>query len=161
MHEVVLEKPGSKEVLLKFVKAYGFRNIQKVVHRLTKSTKEPFHFVEIMACPGGCLNGGGQIQRSTDPLTKNERKERLKGLNSVHHNGDDVAFLTSPMEHPSLLGLYRYIASQTNTSNGGNLQGLEELVGGNFVTSWLSAKWNSHKLDEDGKKIITAATLKW
>jgi len=65
------------------------------------------------------------------------------------------------MEHPSLLGVYRYITSKANTGNGGNLQKLEELLGGNFVTSWLSAKWNSQKLDEDGKKIITAATLKW
>merc|ERR1712224_1038639 len=42
---------------LKFVQAHGFKNVQK---RLEK----PDHgmsFVEVMACPGGCLNGGGQI----------------------------------------------------------------------------------------------------
>ena len=32
---------------------------QKVVDDI-KSGKANYHFVEIMACPGGCVNGGGQ-----------------------------------------------------------------------------------------------------
>ncbi|XP_074135845.1 cytosolic iron-sulfur assembly component 3 isoform X1 [Sminthopsis crassicaudata] len=57
--EVVLEKDGT--VLLHFALAYGFRNIQNLVQKL-KRGKSPYHYVEVMACPSGCLNGGGQIK---------------------------------------------------------------------------------------------------
>jgi iron only hydrogenase large subunit-like protein len=48
--------------VLRFTACYGFRNIQTIVRKLnsTSSSSLP-HFVEIMACPGGCTNGGGQI----------------------------------------------------------------------------------------------------
>nr|KAF6416559.1 nuclear prelamin A recognition factor [Molossus molossus] len=55
--EVTLEKNG--EVLLRFAAAYGFRNIQNVVLKLKKG-KFPYHFVEVLACAGGCLSGRGQ-----------------------------------------------------------------------------------------------------
>jgi hypothetical protein len=50
--------------------AYGFRNIQAVVNRLKRAaggggaaaTLEGVDFVEVMACPSGCVNGGGQVK---------------------------------------------------------------------------------------------------
>ncbi|XP_059236794.1 nuclear prelamin A recognition factor [Mustela nigripes] len=57
--EVTLEKNG--EVLLRFAAAYGFRNIQNVVLKLKKG-RFPYHFVEVLACAGGCLSGRGQAQ---------------------------------------------------------------------------------------------------
>ena len=42
-------------------KCYGFRNIQKIV-QLIKKKKCPYSYVEVMACPGGCFGGGGQIK---------------------------------------------------------------------------------------------------
>ncbi len=57
--EVVLEVGGT--AVLRFALAYGFRNIQSVMTKLRKG-KCPLHFVEIMACPGGCVNGGGQVK---------------------------------------------------------------------------------------------------
>ncbi|KAG5591420.1 hypothetical protein H5410_041934 [Solanum commersonii] len=47
--------------VLKFALCYGFRNLQNVVRKL-KMGKCDYHFLEIMACPSGCLNGGGQIK---------------------------------------------------------------------------------------------------
>ena len=44
---------------LRFAAVYGFRNIQTIVRQLKRGVC-PYHFVEVMACPGGCLNGGGQ-----------------------------------------------------------------------------------------------------
>jgi iron only hydrogenase large subunit-like protein len=52
----------------KMAKCYGFRNIQKIV-QMVKKGKCPYHYVEIMACPGGCFGGGGQIRYDT---TKNK-----------------------------------------------------------------------------------------
>ena len=40
--------------------AYGFRNIQTLVQKLKRGTCE-YDYVEVMACPSGCLNGGGQV----------------------------------------------------------------------------------------------------
>ncbi|CAM9526062.1 unnamed protein product [Bubo scandiacus] len=72
--EVTLEKEGV--VLLQFALAYGFRNIQNLVQKL-KRGKSPYHYVEVMACPSGCLNGGGQIkldgESSKDQLQQVER----------------------------------------------------------------------------------------
>uniref|UniRef100_A0A8C8BEZ4 Nuclear prelamin A recognition factor-like protein n=1 Tax=Otus sunia TaxID=257818 RepID=A0A8C8BEZ4_9STRI len=72
--EVTLEKEGV--VLLQFALAYGFRNIQNLVQKL-KRGKSPYHYIEVMACPSGCLNGGGQIkldsESSKDQLQQVER----------------------------------------------------------------------------------------
>ncbi|XP_033100536.1 cytosolic Fe-S cluster assembly factor narfl-like [Anneissia japonica] len=76
--EVMLEHEG--EVVLRFALAYGFRNIQNLVQKL-KRGKSPYHFVEVMACPSGCLNGGGQI-RPTDDETAKDLLERVQRLYS-------------------------------------------------------------------------------
>ena len=39
------------------------RNIKEIVKRLTDD-KNQYHFVEVMNCPGGCVNGGGQPVRT-------------------------------------------------------------------------------------------------
>ncbi|XP_053133082.1 cytosolic iron-sulfur assembly component 3 [Hemicordylus capensis] len=62
--EVTLEKDG--QILLHFALAYGFRNIQNLMQKL-KRGKSPYHYVEVMACPSGCLNGGGQIRAEGEP----------------------------------------------------------------------------------------------
>jgi iron only hydrogenase large subunit-like protein len=46
---------------VRMAKCYGFRNIQKVVQAVKKGKCE-YTYVEIMACPGGCYSGGGQIK---------------------------------------------------------------------------------------------------
>jgi iron only hydrogenase large subunit-like protein len=46
---------------LVFVRAYGFRNVQAIVSRLRRK-RAVCHYVEVMACPSGCSNGGGQIK---------------------------------------------------------------------------------------------------
>jgi iron only hydrogenase large subunit-like protein len=48
------------ETVLRFGACYGFRNVQEVV-RKTKRQTLALDFVEVMACPSGCANGGGQI----------------------------------------------------------------------------------------------------
>ncbi|KAH9756168.1 protein NAR1 [Citrus sinensis] len=53
--EVALEVEG--KTLLKFALCYGFQNLQNIVRRV-KMRKCDYHFVEIMACPSGCMNGG-------------------------------------------------------------------------------------------------------
>jgi iron-only hydrogenase group A len=51
----------------------------------------PYHFIEVMACPGGCINGGGQPQPS-DPAKVLRRMEATYGIDRgfttrcSHHN---------------------------------------------------------------------------
>ncbi|XP_030646701.1 cytosolic Fe-S cluster assembly factor narfl isoform X2 [Chanos chanos] len=75
--EVTLEKDGT--VLLRFAATYGFRNIQNLVQKL-KRGKSPYHFVEVMACPSGCLNGGGQLK----PLPDQSNKELLQQVEELY-----------------------------------------------------------------------------
>ena len=44
---------------VKVCAASGLSNAKKVMDDI-KAGKSEYHFVEIMACPGGCVNGGGQ-----------------------------------------------------------------------------------------------------
>ncbi|KAM8844592.1 cytosolic Fe-S cluster assembly factor narfl [Spinachia spinachia] len=75
--EVTLERDGV--VLLSFASTYGFRNIQNLVQKL-KRGKSPYHFVEVMACPAGCLNGGGQVK----PLPGQNPKDLLQKVEELY-----------------------------------------------------------------------------
>ncbi|CDQ98441.1 unnamed protein product, partial [Oncorhynchus mykiss] len=75
--EVTLERDGV--VVLRFATTYGFRNIQNLVQKL-KRGKSPYHFVEVMACPSGCLNGGGQVK----PLPEQNNKELLQQVEDLY-----------------------------------------------------------------------------
>ncbi|TMS15075.1 Cytosolic Fe-S cluster assembly factor narfl [Larimichthys crocea] len=75
--EVTIERDGV--VLLCFASTYGFRNIQNLVQKL-KRGKSPYHFVEVMACPSGCLNGGGQVK----PLPGQDPKELLQKVEKLY-----------------------------------------------------------------------------
>eukprot|EP00939_MAST-03C_sp_MAST-3C-sp1_P001978 g1978.t1 len=54
-------KDPKKKVLLRFAVVYGFRHIQRIVRQMRSGTCK-YDLVEMMACPGGCLNGGGQVK---------------------------------------------------------------------------------------------------
>jgi len=43
------------EKVYNFAIVYGFRNIQNLIRN---KNKIKYHYIEVMACPGGCLNGG-------------------------------------------------------------------------------------------------------
>lgn len=62
-------------VELKCVVAHGLVNAKKVMDAV-KAGKADYHFVEIMACPGGCLGGGGQ-PIPTDPEIRKKRAEAI------------------------------------------------------------------------------------
>ena len=59
IQEVKLVVKG--ETKLVFAAAYGMSSIANIVRKL-KQGKCKYHYIEIMACPKGCNNGGGQIK---------------------------------------------------------------------------------------------------
>lgn len=73
-----------KKTVLSFALVYGFRNIQSIIRQLKHGTCK-YDLIEIMACPGGCLNGGGQIRpqlNAKPPLE--EGNGSLVGDEEVH-----------------------------------------------------------------------------
>lgn len=60
--------------------AHGIGHVGDVLthirETLARGEETPYHFIEVMACPGGCIGGGGQPRGVTNEV----RKERMKGL---------------------------------------------------------------------------------
>lgn len=65
---------------VKIAVAHGLKNVKFVMDKVREAIKNnqplPYHFIEVMACPGGCVGGGGQPYMVTDEI----RKQRAKGL---------------------------------------------------------------------------------
>ena len=94
--DYVLTSESGKPTM-KCARYYGFRNIQNLVRKLkparqsklpgaarratTASGGTDYAYVEVMACPGGCTNGGGQVKiedvKDTIPETRAEQVETL------------------------------------------------------------------------------------
>jgi len=67
------------------------------------SAASSYDFVEIMACPSGCLNGGAQIKPSTSEST-GERRDRVRRVQAVFDQG--LATLREPNESPLVRHLF-------------------------------------------------------
>lgn len=65
---------------VKVAVASGLTNAAKVLDRV-KNGEADYHFIEIMCCPGGCVNGGGQpIQPGSVRNFTDLKAERAKAL---------------------------------------------------------------------------------
>ncbi len=68
--------------------ASGTKNAKELLNKV-KSGEVEVDFIEIMACPGGCVNGGGQpVQDATVRSTKNLRELRASVLYTADKNMD-------------------------------------------------------------------------
>ena len=84
-------------VTLKVAVAHGLGNARKVIERI-KSGAALYHFVEVMACPGGCIGGGGQPRMTTDEV----RKARIGAI----YREDEGKELRKSHENPEIKQLY-------------------------------------------------------
>jgi iron-only hydrogenase group A len=69
----------------KAVAVSGIKNAEKILMELKDSANwrtEPYHCIEVMACPGGCIGGGGQPV----PTTEEIRRKRADGLYLIDKN---------------------------------------------------------------------------
>ena len=86
------------EAVLHIAVASGLGNAEKVIERMKNG--EHFDFIEIMACPGGCVCGGGQ------PFaTVQDQKERGKGL----YEADRQLSIRRSEENPLMTSVYHDI----------------------------------------------------
>jgi iron only hydrogenase large subunit-like protein len=84
-------KIAGKEV--KIVVSSGLGNARKILEGIRRGEAK-YDIIEIMACPGGCLNGGGQpyIHGDTDILEKRRQaiyqEDKGKPIRKSHQNPD-------------------------------------------------------------------------
>ena len=69
------------ELRLQVAVVYGTANARQFLQRMRETGKE-YHFVEVMACPGGCVGGGGQPISAEDEELYGVRGERLYTLDA-------------------------------------------------------------------------------
>ena len=97
---------------VKVAVASGLGNAKKLLEKV-KSGEAEYHFIEIMGCPGGCVNGGGQPQvPGSVRNTVDIRAERAKAL----YSQDAAMPLRKSHENPAIIKLYEeYLANREAT----------------------------------------------
>jgi NADH-quinone oxidoreductase subunit G len=87
---------------LRVAVAHGLAHVETVLERVRQARREgretPYHFIEVMACPGGCIGGGGQPYGVDDE----RRRQRMEGL----YSDDRGRGLRYSHENPELQKLY-------------------------------------------------------
>lgn len=102
-------KPDLK---LKVAVVHGGANIKTLMERVL-SGEAQYHFIEVMACPGGCVNGGGQpIVPDKIKMEVDVRAERAKAL---YYEDSDVLPRRKSHQNPFVQRLYREFLGEPNS----------------------------------------------
>lgn len=89
-----------KGVTLKVAVAHGTANAKKIMDDIKAGGKfSEYHFIEFMACPGGCLGGGGQ----PIPTTPEIRKKRAEAI----YSEDESLDIRKAHDNPNVVRLYQ------------------------------------------------------
>ena len=98
--EATLQIAGKE---IKIAVASGLANARKIMEQI-KQGKCEYQFVEIMACPGGCVMGGGQpIKNSRTRAAVDVRKLRADALYDI----DEKSVIRKSHENPVMKELYK------------------------------------------------------
>ena len=91
----------------------GLGNARKVLEMVRKNP-DRFQAIEIMACPGGCINGGGQPYLHGDAALL---ERRMKGI----YTEDERKTLRMSHENPDILTLYKEFLGQPGSEKAHHL----------------------------------------
>ena len=83
---------------LKVAVAHGLGNARKLMNEI-RAGKSKYHAIEIMACPGGCIGGGGQ------PLHHGD-SSLLKARTRALYTEDSEKSLRKSHQNPYIISLY-------------------------------------------------------
>jgi NADH-quinone oxidoreductase subunit G len=90
---------GERE--LKIAMVSGLKNAADLIENIkTGEEQYRFDFVEVMACPGGCVSGAGQ-----PPAAAAVKEERGRGL----YAADRMSVIKRSEENPLMMSLYNGI----------------------------------------------------
>eukprot|EP00826_Nyctotherus_ovalis_P008699 TRINITY_DN1225_c0_g2_i2.p1 TRINITY_DN1225_c0_g2~~TRINITY_DN1225_c0_g2_i2.p1 ORF type:complete len:1200 (+),score=415.97 TRINITY_DN1225_c0_g2_i2:189-3788(+) len=144
--ENVLDKYKDFEgVTVKVAIAHGPNNARKILEVVRQAKAEgkpaPWHFIEVMACPGGCIGGGGQpkptnleVRKARTELTFKEDMDLP--LRKSHENPEVKAlyeaYLKEPLGHNSHHYLHTsYTSKQVrnmSSYNADEAKGVDEIL---------------------------------
>lgn len=88
------------DLTLKVALVSGLANARKIMENI-KAGKEEAHLIEVMACPGGCINGGGQPYHAGG--NQDVRKKRAAGL----YKADKIAKIHNSQDNPDMQQQYK------------------------------------------------------
>ena len=91
--------------------AHGTANAAKLLDSI-RSGEKTYHFIEIMACPGGCVTGGGQPIVSAQK--RMECDPRVVRANAIYR-ADEGLPLRKSHENPSIQTLYKDFLGEPNS----------------------------------------------
>jgi iron-only hydrogenase group A len=82
--------------------AHGMANVSTLLEEIrmarAQGTEPPYHFIEVMACRGGCVAGGGQPYATTDDI----RTKRIAGL----YTDDEKSTYRCSHQNPEIQQIY-------------------------------------------------------
>ncbi len=84
-------------VELKVAVSHGLGNTRRLLEHI-KAHGSPYHFIEVMTCPGGCIGGGGQPRFTDDAV-------RLKRIGAIYSE-DESKKMRKSHENPDVQKLY-------------------------------------------------------
>ncbi len=91
---------------LKVAAVNALRNIKPILDDL-RAGRSPYQFIEVMACPGGCINGGGQ------PLPSRSEKTEMR-MNAIYKIDRQLAKRGSH-QNESVMRLYEEYLEKPNS----------------------------------------------
>lgn len=113
--EINLKEADNANVLGRFAIINGFRNIQTVVQRLKRKALK-YDYIEIMACPSGCINGGaqckpnyGEDKDSASKLTKEIYKQVPIIKRAIEKSDDLIELLSNELGFSNLLEFRQHV----------------------------------------------------
>ncbi|HNZ65856.1 MAG TPA: iron hydrogenase small subunit, partial [Planctomycetota bacterium] len=98
--------------------AHGLGNARKLLEDV-RSGKANYHAIEVMACPGGCIGGGGQPYPPKNMAIMDEEllKKRAKALYTI----DSEKKLRKSHENPSIIKIYEEFFGEPNSEKAHHL----------------------------------------
>jgi len=88
---------------VKVAVAHGMANVKDILEEIREARKKgeepPYHFIEVMACRGGCIAGGGQPYATTDEI----RQKRIQGIYTDDMNSE----VRCSHQNPEIQDIYK------------------------------------------------------
>ena len=115
---------GIKEASIKIGKttvnvavAHGMKNAKVLLDDI-RAGKSKYHFIEIMGCPGGCINGGGQpyvkpqfLPNEKPDILDTYKEKRAKAL----YSEDERQTIRQSHNNPQIKALYKEFLGEPNS----------------------------------------------
>lgn len=112
--------------------AHGLGNARKLLDEVRAGTSK-YHAIEIMACPGGCIGGGGQPYHHGNSSILSKRAEAI-------YTEDERKTIRKSHENPSIIKLYNEFLGEPGSHKAHSLLHTEYFPKSNEVTLHLNGE---------------------